>query len=395
MCRKISIMEVLNIINANGERYFGCQIPPQSPHIEIIKLMPKRWWNRELKIWLVPYGSESWQLLGDKFGMQNLIVDKQEKRVNIELYAVKENNKNIGNIDGVKSQTKQPKESADLPESHKIAIIKMEEQLILNRYQQNTRKNYLCSFTTFVCYYKDTEIANLGIEDIRKFLLYKINVDSISENTQKSLICAIKFYYEKVQGREKFCLYDLRPRMPVQLPDFISKEETIKLLSATENLKHKTILRLIYSAGIRLGEVTNLKIKDLRFDDNLIFVKGGKGKKDRLTLFSKKVQILMKEYFESYKPKYWVFEGQTGGKYSDRSVQNVLRKAVQKSGINEDTTVHTLRHSFATHLVLNGVDLRQVQEYLGHSSLETTSIYTHITDKMKSETKSPIDDLDI
>ena len=103
----------------------------------------------------------------------------------------------------------------------------------------------------------------------------------------------------------------------------------------------------------------------------------------------------MKEYFESYKPKYWIFEGQTGGKYSDRSVQNILRKAVQKSGINEDTTVHTLRHSFATHLVLNGVGLRQVQEYLGHSSLETTSIYTHITDKMKSETKSPIDDLDI
>ncbi len=371
------------------------KIIPKSPNIGIIKLMPKRWWNRELKMWLVPYGSESWQLLGQKFGIQNLNVDKREKRVDISLYEANKNDKNNDKIEEVKKKSKQSKEKVDLPDLHKIAIIKMEEQLILNRYQHNTKKNYLSSFTLFVSYYKDTDLGYLGIEDIKRFLLHKINIDNISENTQKSLICAIKFYYEKVEGREKFCLYDLRHRMPEQLPDFLSKEETVRVLSVTENLKHKTILRLIYSAGLRLGEATNLKIKDLRFENNLIFVKGGKGKKDRLTLFSKKVQVLMKDYIESYKPKYWVFEGQTGGKYSDRSVQNILQKAVQKSGVNEDTTVHTLRHSFATHLVINGVDLRQVQEYLGHSSLETTSIYTHITDKMKSETKSPIDDLDI
>jgi site-specific recombinase XerD len=346
-------------------------------------------------LWLVPYGIESWQILVQKFGLHNLNVDKREKRVDIRLYQFNEIKHDINNIQEIKKTTKYIKEKVNLPELHNTAIIKMEEQLILNRYQQHTKKNYLNSFTMFVKYYRDKDLADLETDDIKNFLLYKINVDNISENTQKSLICAIKFYYEKVQGREKFCLYDLRPRMPERLPDFLSKEETIKLLSATENLKHKTILRLIYSAGLRLGETTNLKIKDLRFDDNLIFVKGGKGKKDRLTLFSKKVQALMKEYIDVYKPRYYVFEGQTGGKYSDRSVQNILQRAVQKSGVNEAATVYTLRHSFATHLVINGVDLRQVQQYLGHSSLETTSIYTHITDKMKSETKSPIDDLDI
>jgi integrase/recombinase XerD len=188
---------------------------------------------------------------------------------------------------------------------------------------------------------------------------------------------------------------DLRPKRKNQLPGFLSKEDTIKLLQCTENIKHRCILQLIYSSGMRLGELTRLKVRDIKFDMGVIEIKCAKGKKDRISIWSQKVKVLLVEYIEKYRPKFYLFEGQTGDKYSDRSVQNILRAAVLKSGVDENTTVHTLRHTFATHMILNGVDLRRVQEYLGHSSPETTAIYTHITDKMKSDIKSPLDDLDL
>ena len=198
-----------------------------------------------------------------------------------------------------------------------------------------------------------------------------------------------------MEKRERFTLYDLRPKPNKQLPGFLSKEETIKLLKTPENLKHRAILQLIYSAGLRLGELTRLKIRDVKFDQGIIQIKCSKGKKDRISVLSSKVKVLLLEYIEIYKPRFYLFEGQTGGKYSDRSVQNIMQDAVLKSGVDENATVHTLRHTFATHMILQGVDLRRVQELLGHASLETTAVYTHITDKMKSEVKSPLDDLDL
>jgi site-specific recombinase XerD len=246
-----------------------------------------------------------------------------------------------------------------------------------------------------LAFYPDANCSELTQEDIKQFMLNKINKDEISESTQNCLINAIKFYYERVEKRERFTLYDLRPKKAFQLPGFISKVEVQNLLNAISNPKHKLIIQLIYSAGLRLGELTKLKIRDINHHNNTIFVRCAKGKKDRYTLLSPKLKVKINEYISLYKPDYWLFEGQDGGKYSDRSVQSILKTAVVKSGINPDTTVHTLRHSFATHLIQSGVDIRIIQEYLGHSSIKTTEIYTHITDKLKSEIKSPIDDLDI
>ncbi len=152
---------------------------------------------------------------------------------------------------------------------------------------------------------------------------------------------------------------------------------------------------LIYSGGLRLGEVINLRIPDLQPEKNRLFVRGGKGKKDRCTLLSGKVWAILKSYFELYRPVDWVFEGQTGGQYSDRSVQKLFTEAKLRSKINPNATVHTLRHSFATHLLEKGVDLRYIQELLGHESIKTTEIYTHITHKGWDKIKSPIDDLNI
>jgi integrase/recombinase XerD len=152
---------------------------------------------------------------------------------------------------------------------------------------------------------------------------------------------------------------------------------------------------LVYSAGLRLGEVINLRLLELQPEQNRLFVRGGKGKNDRCTLLSEKVWELLKKYLEIYKPIDWLFEGQTGGQYSERSVQKIFTEAKIKARVNPDATVHTLRHSFATHLLEKGVDLRYIQELLGHESSKTTEIYTHITHKGWNRIKSPIDDLKI
>jgi integrase/recombinase XerD len=272
---------------------------------------------------------------------------------------------------------------------------KMKEYLITKRYQPTTVKTYMSAFTEFLSKFPGKEPELITLEDIKSYMLTKINESSISESTQNCIVNAIKFYYEKIEDREKFYLTDLRPRNPIKIPGFLSKEETTKLLKTPENLKHRVILQLIYSAGLRLGELTRLKVRDIKFDDNVIEVKCAKGKKDRITILAKNVKTLLQEYMDQYKPKYYLIEGQTGGKYSDRSVQNIMHNSVIKSVVDENATPHTLRHSFATHMILDGVDLRIVQEFLGHSSPETTAIYTHLTDKMKQDIKSPLDNLDL
>ena len=212
----------------------------------------------------------------------------------------------------------------------------------------------------------------------------------------------MKFYYEKVLAQER-TFYDLRPRKSQKLPGVFSEEEVASLFSVIQNLKHKTILMLIYSGGLRIGESIRLRKEDIHFDRKSIFIKGGKGKKDRYTILSDKMIVLLRNYLTAYKPDYWLFEGQSGGQYSTRSIQKVFRRAVAKSSVNPYSTVHTLRHSFATHLLERGTDLRYIQELLGHSSSETTEIYTHnlsrfhigITQRGRQKLCSPLDFLDI
>ncbi|MBK6949088.1 MAG: tyrosine-type recombinase/integrase, partial [Haliscomenobacter sp.] len=185
------------------------------------------------------------------------------------------------------------------------------------------------------------------------------------------------------------------PKRPHKLPHVFSEEEVRRLLKAPENLKHRCLLILIYSAGLRLGEALNLRLPDIQFDSRRIFISwSGRVKKDRYTLLEKALGLL-KEYLEVYRPVEWVFEGQSGGKYSETSVQGTFTIAKEKSGVNPYGTVHTLRHSFATHLLEKGVDLRYIQGLMGHESSKTTEIYTHITKKGWDKIKSPLDDLDI
>ncbi|WKU18568.1 tyrosine-type recombinase/integrase [Advenella alkanexedens] len=179
------------------------------------------------------------------------------------------------------------------------------------------------------------------------------------------------------------------------LPVVMSEEETIRVLRAIENVKHKAILMTIYSAGLRISECINLKIKDIDSKRMQIRIEQSKGKRDRYTILSEKTLIILRTYFMEYKPKDYLFEGQKGGAYSSRSIQNIFKAAVLKAKIQKEVTVHTLRHSFATHLLENGTSLCYIQSLLGHSSSKTTEVYTHITTKGMEQLKSPMDLLDI
>lgn len=244
-------------------------------------------------------------------------------------------------------------------------------------------------------YYKDLDPEKITEEQIREYLLYLIEQRDVSISYQNQSINAIKFYYEQVLGRPVQTYYIQRPKKERTLPNVLSEEEVLSIIKCAENLKHRAMLSLIYSSGLRLGEMINLKLHDIDSKRMLIIVKQGKGKKDRVTLLSVKILHLLREYFKKYKPRDYLFEGQFGEQYSSTSVQKVFRMAKQKAGIRKKATVHTLRHSFATHLLERGTDLRYIQSLLGHQSAKTTEIYTHITKRGLDKITSPLDNLEL
>ena len=365
--------------------YFGLKIDQHSNAYHIIKTLPMARWSPSVKLWIIVRNIENWESIKEKFKEFALEINTRETFVLPVVFKPK-----VKEINVIK-----PKPQVELPDLHKNALLSLKQQLVIKQYSYNTVKNYLSCFSEFLTYYSQKEPLTCTKDDIRTFLLHKIQQDGISESTQNSLINSIKFYYEQVEGWERFVVYDLRPKKKFQLPGFITKDEVKRLINVIDNPKHKLIVQLIYSAGLRLGELTRLKLKDLNFTNQTIFVRCSKGKKDRYTILSPKLKEQIEAYIDLYKPSYWLFEGQHGGKYADKSVQQIMKNAVIKSGINADATVHTLRHSFATHMIEAGVDIRIVQEYLGHSDIKTTEIYTHVTDKIKSQIKSPFDDLDL
>jgi len=192
-------------------------------------------------------------------------------------------------------------------------------------------------------------------------------------------------------------LYEIkRPRKDKQLPEVLSREEVTRIINLTENIKHKALLTTIYSGGLRLGETARLELAHLDRDRMLIFVKGAKGRKDRYTLLSEKALELIDRYIRRYEPKKWLFEGARQGRYlSRRTIEKVFEQARDRAGIKKEVSVHDLRHSFATHLLESGTDLRYIQELLGHASSKTTEIYTHVSIKSIGRIKSPLDNLDI
>lgn len=263
-------------------------------------------------------------------------------------------------------------------------------KLELKKYANNTVRTYVHFFELFINHYKERNLNTLDESDIRAFL-QKLVQRNVSNSYLNQAINAIKFYYEVVLGMPNRFYEIERPRREFKLPTVISKEEVLSIIENANNLKHKCIISLLYSSGLRRSELLNLKPTDIDSKRMLIRVLGSKGNKDRHTLLSQTVLEDLRLYYREWKPQTYLFEGYKASKYSAGSVLKIVKMAAEKAGVGQTVSPHVLRHSFATHLLESGVDLRQIQVLLGHGSSKTTEIYTHVATNTFKNIKNPLD----
>lgn len=267
--------------------------------------------------------------------------------------------------------------------------------LNLKNYSPATEKLYLHHLNLFLDYVNKSSNKEIDGGFLLNYFTELKQTKNFSYSSMKQSLAAVRFLYHDVLKKEIDFDFFIKIKKDNKLPNVLSSNEVKKIINATDNLKHKTILSLIYACGLRISEAVNLEIKHIDSSNMTIKIVSAKGKKDRYVMLSENLLKILREYFSEYKPRKYLFNGQKGDKYSARSIQEIFRNAVKKNGIRKKITVHTLRHSFATHLLENGTDIRLIQELLGHNQLSTTQIYTHITPLTIKKVKSPFDSLQL
>lgn len=274
------------------------------------------------------------------------------------------------------------------------ALQQFERWMRSRRYSENTIKTYFDALRGFLIHFHDKPIGEIDNNDVVLYNNDYILKNQLSASYQNQIVNAIKLYFSTVRNKKLEIELIHRPKREKLLPNVLSKEEVKRILDAHANIKHRVMLSLIYSCGLRCGELLSLRLRDIDSKRNLIFISQAKGKKDRIVPLSPKILGLLREYYTYYRPAVWLFEGQQKGEpYAAKSLQSVLKLAVEKARISKPVTLHWLRHSYATHLLESGTDLRYIQELLGHRSSKTTEIYTHVSTKSLQQIRSPFDDL--
>lgn len=277
--------------------------------------------------------------------------------------------------------------------SNILAYEAMKNKLIVKGYSPNTIKNYLYEFQLLLRLLKERSVNDLEKDHIQSYLLWLLKEQGCSETKVHTTVNAIKFYFEQVIERQKV-VYDLpRPKKPFKLPSILAAEEIIQLILSVKNLKHKTLLMTGYSSGLRVSEIIHLKMTDIDSKRMMMHLRGAKGKKDRMVPLSNMLLNTLRSYYLAYKPKVYVFESHFGEMYSARSAQKILQDAKKAAGIYKQGGIHMLRHSYATHLMESGTDIRIIQNLLGHNSIRTTMLYTHVSNKDLAKVESPLDKL--
>jgi site-specific recombinase XerD len=268
----------------------------------------------------------------------------------------------------------------------------LRKELIIRRYSPKTVKSYIRYNEGFLKFAKKmvNEVTN---EDVKDYLVFLAEEKGVSTSSLNIAISALKFYYGEV--RKQSFIYEIkRPKKDKKLPIVLSRDEVSRILSVVTNLKHKTILMITYSSGMRVSEVAKLRAEDIDMNRKLIHVRAAKGRKDRYTILSRVALDIVREYLKEYGQSKWLFPGQDREKHiTTRTIEKIFSAACTQANILKDVSVHSLRHSFATHLLEGGVDLRYIQEILGHKSSKTTEIYTHVSNKDLSRIKSPLEDI--
>lgn len=371
-------------LRSDTDKRFKVYIPyDKAAWISYIKDIPGRAYNNEESYWSVPYVKDSFRRIW-AIGKEHISID----------FAIRSEIPEEYQSPLKKRKNEAPGYRKMTPMQEK-ALIALTEGLILEGKAARTIKTYKAMFRQFLLFTgSEVRPSQISKEQIERFLLVK-RQDNASDSQMNQIINTLNAFFLRVLNQPEKLVRIKRPRKKKTLPNVFSEQEVAELLRHCENLKHKCILVLIYSAGLRKSELLNLKVLDISYERQTLFIKNGKGGKDRYTFFSETAQKYIKKYMEIYNPKYYLFEGHTRGRYGESTVQRIFENAKEKSGVNRFVTLHGLRHSFATHLVEKNVPLHHVQDLLGHNSIKTTEIYLHVSNKFRRNLRSPLDDLKI
>ena len=274
-------------------------------------------------------------------------------------------------------------------------IRRFKDYLRNRRYSESTIKTYSEAVGLFFRFLENKAPSTVSNEDLEVFNRDYIIRRKYSVSYQSQVINGVKLYFGILENKQLNPEIIKRPKKPKTLPNVLSKEEITDILEALSNLKHRFMLVMLYSCGLRRGELLDLQLAHIQADRGIILVRNGKGKKDRIVRFPEMLHDMYGDYLNAYDPKKYLIEGRGGGQYSEKSLAEVVKKAVEKASIKKPVTPHWFRHSYATHLHEGGTDIRYIQELLGHQSSRTTEIYTHVSNREIKEIRSPIEDMDI
>lgn len=361
----------------HNKRYIGLQFNSDKVLNSLIRDLGDIVWSNAYSMFCLPNNKENLDAI---FKLFNGVA-----WINTNYFFDKSNSKDLDETFDVQWFRKRHK-----PSNYKTCPESFLDKLEIKRYANNTVRTYVSCFERFINYYPSKAIDDINENDVRDYIRTLIQKNWSNSYINQS-INSIKFYYENVLGMPNRFYKIERPRKEKKLPIILSPSEAKLIIEATNNIKHRCIVSLLYSAGLRRSEVLNLKPADIDSERMLIKVNDAKGKKDRFTLLAQSTLQDLRTYYKTYRPDKYLFEGQKNEKYSGASIGKIISNAVAKTRIKKHVTAHTLRHSFATHLLENGTDLRYIQLLLGHSSTKTTEIYTHVASNQFISIKNPLD----
>ena len=350
--------------------------------LRIVKKLFSRTWNKVEKCWYAPYTTANWHIINDQL----------RKVAWLDLSEVSEEPDIVENPDNHVSKRGKPySKYSDLSDENKLQIKRTVAFMRGRRYSEKTVRNYCGILMDFLLLIDEKPINEIDNNDIEVFNQDFILKRKYSISFQRQFIGAVKIFCKAIPEVGIVVPELVRPRKDFKLPLVLSKEEVLDVLRNTRNIKHRAALAMIYAAGLRISELLRLELRDIDVDRRQIRIISSKGRKDRYVVLANSFSLLLTNYLTAYRPSKYFVEGSAGEQYSPESIRAVLRRSCQRAGINKHVTPHTLRHSYATHLLESGVDLRYIQELLGHAKPETTMIYTHVQRKDLLGIKSPLD----
>lgn len=347
--------------------------------ISIIKNIDDARWSSTLKCWHIP----------DNADMVSKLISMLKGKAFLHYASLKHEKKSVP----IPDETI-PVHLPDQKDEDKVKIEEFRKWMIHKRYSDSTINTYTGMLGQFFRFIKPKDSSEINSDDMVRFVNEYVIPRGLSYTFQNQVINAAKLFFRHVYKTDLDVETFERPRREHRLPNVLSKEEVKLIIEVSTNTKHRVMLSLIYACGLRRSELLNLKPVDIDSQRGVLLIRQSKGKKDRIVPVSEKLVGILREYYKRYKPERYLFEGQVKGEqYSASSMQKVLKEACIKAGIRKPVTLHWLRHSYATHLLESGTDLRFIQELLGHRSSKTTELYTHVSVKSIQKIKSPFDDL--